>query len=202
MNAVLGGQFVSRINLKLREEKAFTYGARTGFDWRRGLAPFALHTSVHTASTAEAVSDALAESDGIRGGRPVTATELSLAKASLLTRGYPRAFETVQQVARSVAQLALHRPPDGYFAEFVPNVNAVTADDVTARGGRRLPRSLAAAHRHRRGPRPDRVAAAGARSRHTRDPSARQLIAIQLKAGASSAAARQGHIGRHGVVVG
>ena len=40
MNAMLGGQFVSRINLKLREEKAFTYGARTGFDWRRGLGPF------------------------------------------------------------------------------------------------------------------------------------------------------------------
>ena len=37
MNALLGGQFVSRINLKLREEKGYTYGARTGFDWRRGL---------------------------------------------------------------------------------------------------------------------------------------------------------------------
>ncbi|MBF8300648.1 MAG: hypothetical protein HW394_1018, partial [Acidobacteria bacterium] len=36
MNAVLGGEFVSRINLKLREEKGYTYGARTGFDWRRG----------------------------------------------------------------------------------------------------------------------------------------------------------------------
>jgi zinc protease len=85
---------------------------------------------VHTASTAEAVSYALAELDGIRGRRPVTADELALAKASL-TRGYPRAFEAVQQVARSVAQLALYRLPDGYFAEFVPNVNAVSAADVT-----------------------------------------------------------------------
>ncbi len=130
MNAVLGGQFVSRINLKLREEKAFTYGARTGFDWRRGLAPFSLHTSVHTGSTAEAVRDALAELEGIRGGRPVTNDELALAKASL-TRGYPRAFEAVQQVARSVAQLALYELPDAYFAEFVPQVNAVTAAEVT-----------------------------------------------------------------------
>lgn len=130
MNAVLGGQFVSRINLKLREEKAFTYGARTGFDWRRGMAPFALHTSVHTGATAEAIGDALAELDGLRGSRPVTPDELGLAKASL-TRGYPRAFETVQQVARSVAQLALYGLPDAYFAEFVPRVNAVTAADVT-----------------------------------------------------------------------
>jgi predicted Zn-dependent peptidase len=130
MNAVLGGQFVSRVNLKLREEKGYTYGARTGFDWRRGLSPFVLQTSVHTASTAEAVRDSLAEIEGIRDGRPVSEHELALAKASL-TRGYSRNFETVQQVARSVAQLALYGLPDTYFAEFVPKVNAVTTADVT-----------------------------------------------------------------------
>lgn len=130
MNAILGGQFVSRINLKLREEKAFTYGVRTGFDWRRGLGPFSVQTSVHTAATAESISDTLAEMSAIRGSRPATPQEMSLAQASL-TRGYPRNFETTQQVARSVAQLALFDLPDTYFEEFVPNVNAVTADDVT-----------------------------------------------------------------------
>jgi zinc protease len=130
MNAVLGGQFVSRVNLKLREEKGYTYGARTGFDWRRGVAPFSLHASVHSASTAEAVQDSLAELEGIRDSRPVTADELVLAKASL-TRGYPRNFETAGQIARSVAQLALYGLPDTYFEEFVPKTNAVTSADVT-----------------------------------------------------------------------
>ena len=130
MNSVLGGQFVSRVNLKLREEKGFTYGARTGFDWRRGRAPFSLYASVHTAATAEAVQDAHAELEGLRGSRPVISTELALAKASL-TRGYPRNFETASQVARGVAQLALYGLPDTYFQEFVPKVNAVTGDDVT-----------------------------------------------------------------------
>ena len=130
MNALLGGQFVSRINLKLREEKAFTYGARTGFDWRRGLGPFSMQASVHTAATAEAIADSLKEFADIRGTRPPTAQELALAKASL-TRGYPRNFETAQQVARSVAQLALFDLPDTYFEEFVPRVNAVAAADVT-----------------------------------------------------------------------
>jgi predicted Zn-dependent peptidase len=129
MNAVLGGQFVSRINLKLREEKGYTYGARTGFDWRRGLAPFFVQASVHTAATADAIRDSLMELEGIRGARPVSDSELELAKASL-TRGYPRNFETAQQVARSVAQLALYGLPDSYFEEFVPRVNAVTAEDV------------------------------------------------------------------------
>jgi predicted Zn-dependent peptidase len=130
MNAILGGQFVSRLNLKLREEKAFTYGVRTGFDWRRGVGPFSVQTSVHTAATAESIGDTLKEISDMRGGRPAAADELSLAQASL-TRGYPRNFETVQQVARSVGQLTLFDLPDSYFEDFVPNVNAVTANDVT-----------------------------------------------------------------------
>ena len=129
MNAMLGGTFVSRINLKLREEKGYTYGARTGFDWRRGIAPFSLQASVHTAATADAIRDSLQELDAIRGSRPPTESELALAKASL-TRGYPRNFETAQQVARSVAQLALYGLPDSYFEEFVPRVHAIGVGDV------------------------------------------------------------------------
>jgi len=130
MNAVLGGQFTSRLNLKLREEKAYTYGARSGFDWKRGLSAFALATSVHTASTAAAVADAAAEIEAIRGSRPVTDSELEHAKAAL-TRGYPSGFETASQVARAVSQLALYDLPDTYFSNFVPTVNGVTSEDVT-----------------------------------------------------------------------
>ena len=129
LNSVLGGQFVSRINLKLREEKGYTYGARTGFDWRRGIAPFVLQASVHTRTTADAIADSLRELDAIRGGRPASASELTLARAAL-TRGYPRNFETAQQVARGVAQLAVFGLPDTYFEEFVPRVRQVTAESV------------------------------------------------------------------------
>jgi len=137
MNAVMGGQFVSRINLKLREEKGYTYGARTGFDWRRGLAPFVLQASVHSGATAEAIRDSLAELRDIRGSRPPSESELALAKASI-TRGYPRNFETVAQVARGTAQLALFGLPDSYFETFVTRVNAVTASDVLSAAERYL----------------------------------------------------------------
>src|SRR5262249_3370318 len=60
-NMVLGGQFVSRINLNLREDKGFTYGARTAFDFRRLPGPFGLQVSVHTAATAEAIAESLEE---------------------------------------------------------------------------------------------------------------------------------------------
>jgi predicted Zn-dependent peptidase len=54
-NAVLGGQFVSRINLNLREDKGFTYGARTSFEFRRRPGPFVLQVSVQTAATVQAI---------------------------------------------------------------------------------------------------------------------------------------------------
>ncbi len=129
LNTVLGGQFVSRINMNLRQEKGFTYGARTGFDLRRGPGNFSVQTSVQTEVTEAAVSEVLKEIAEIRSTRPPSDEELSLARASL-TLGYPRGFETAQQVARGVASLALHNLPDTYFEEFVPTVRAVTRQTV------------------------------------------------------------------------
>jgi len=130
LNTILGGQFVSRVNLNLREDKGYTYGARTGIDLRRGLGPFVLQMSVQTEVTAAAITEALREIDLIRGAKPVTGHERELAVASL-TLGYPRGFETAQQVARSVAQLALHGLPDSYFEAFVPAITQVGLDDLT-----------------------------------------------------------------------
>jgi zinc protease len=129
LNMILGGQFVSRINMNLRQDKGYTYGVRTGFDLRRGLGPFVLQTSVGTDVTAPAIREALKELEDIRGPRPATAEELVMAQASV-TRGYPRGFETAQQVARGVASLALHNLPDTYFEDFVPRVEAVTLEDI------------------------------------------------------------------------
>ena len=129
LNMILGGQFVSRINMNLRQDKGYTYGVRTGFDLRRGLGPFVLQTSVGTDVTAPAIREALKELHDIRGARPATAEELTMAQASV-TRGYPRGFETAQQVARGVASLALHNLPDTYFEDFVPRVEAVTLEDI------------------------------------------------------------------------
>jgi zinc protease len=129
-NMVLGGQFVSRVNLNLRQDKGFTYGARTSFDFRRLPGPFTLQVSVHTEATGRAIAESLAEIDGIRGQRPVTPEELALGVAAL-TRGFARNFETAEQIARAVGQIALYDLPDDYFDAFVPAVERVTAADVT-----------------------------------------------------------------------
>ncbi len=130
LNAMLGGQFVSRLNMNLREDKGYTYGVRTAFELRRGRGPFVMQTSVATDKTAAAIREVLTEIRDIGADRPATPDELGMAKAAL-GRGYPRAFETANQVARSVAQLALHGLPDTYFEEFVPRLDAVSVDDVT-----------------------------------------------------------------------
>jgi predicted Zn-dependent peptidase len=129
-NAILGGQFVSRINLNLREDKGFTYGARTAFEFRRMPGPFVLQVGVQTAATADAIHECFAEFAGMRGDRPATAEELTLGVATL-TRGYARNFETADQIARGVMQLALYDLADDYFAAFVPLVERVTCDEVT-----------------------------------------------------------------------
>jgi predicted Zn-dependent peptidase len=130
-NMVLGGQFVSRINMNLREDKGYTYGVRTAFEFRRAPGPFVLHASVQSDATADAIREAVGEIRAMRGDKPITRAELELGRASL-TRGYPRSFETADQVVRGAAQLALYDLPDDYFSTFVPKILALTESDVTA----------------------------------------------------------------------
>ena len=129
LNMILGGQFVSRINMKLRQEKGLTYGARTAFDFRRGRGPFILQTSVQSDATAEAVQDAIDEIHAIRTDRPPTEEEVDVAKAAL-TRGFARNFETAEQVARAMIQLLLYGLPDDYFDTFAAKVGKVGVERI------------------------------------------------------------------------
>jgi len=130
MNTVFGGQFSSRLNMNLREEKGYTYGARSQFDWRvRQPGPFLATSSVQTAVTHLAVAELLKELEGMRGKRPLGDEELDFCKKHI-TRGYPAGFETPTAVAHQLETLVLYHLPDDYFNTVVPKVNAVTADDV------------------------------------------------------------------------
>ncbi|MCY7347033.1 MAG: insulinase family protein [Pyrinomonadaceae bacterium] len=129
MNSILGGQFSARVNMNLREEKGYTYGARTGYVYRRGAGPFSASADVQTAVTKESVSEFLKELRGIRGEIPVTAKELDYNKQSLI-RAYPRGFETVGQISGQLSNLVVYGLPDSYFNDFISKVNAVTLEDV------------------------------------------------------------------------
>ena len=137
LNMVLGGQFVSRLNRSLREEKGYTYGVRTAFQFRRAPGPFVMQGSVQADATVEAIREVLDEMDGLGGRRPGTPPELDLAR-SALTRGFARGFETAGQVARGVAQLVQYDLPADEHDRFVPAVAAVDGAAVTAAAARHL----------------------------------------------------------------
>ena len=131
VNALVGGQFTSRINRRLREEKGVTYGARSAFDFRRTAGLFSCETSVQGDRTAEAVEDILAELEDIRRDGAVEGEELDRGKASL-TRGYVRSFETASQLVRAAALLVTYGLDEGTFDRFVPGVDSLTGADVEA----------------------------------------------------------------------
>src|SRR4029079_12034307 len=65
MNLTLGGLFSSRINMNLREEHGYTYGANSQFSFRRAAGPFQIASGVRTAVTAAAVDETLKEVRGL-----------------------------------------------------------------------------------------------------------------------------------------
>lgn len=130
MNSIFGGQFSSRLNMNLREDKGYTYGARTTLDWRvQGRGPLVASSSVQTAVTAPALVEFLKEFSGMVGQRPVAAEELDFSK-KYITRGYPATFETPSHVAMQLETLVQYRLADDYFNTVVPKVRAVTTDNV------------------------------------------------------------------------
>jgi zinc protease len=137
LNALVGGQFTSRINRKLREEQGVTYGARTSFDFRRVGGIFTCETSVQADATGRAVADILHELEVVRLPGAAPEEELALARASL-SRGYVRQFETVGQIVRAATQLAVHDLADDTFDRFVPAVEAVSMADMTRAAERHL----------------------------------------------------------------
>jgi len=129
MNSILGGQFSSRVNMNLREDKGYTYGARTSWSFRRGAGPFEASADVQTAVTKDAVVEFLKELNGIRGSIPVTPQELEYNKQSIIRR-YPQGFETVSQIAGQLSNLVIYDLPDSYFNEYIQKIQSVTLEDV------------------------------------------------------------------------
>jgi zinc protease len=129
MNSVLGGQFASRINLNLREDKGYSYGAASSFAFLRGPGPFEAGGPVQTAATAEALVEFFKEIRDITGRRPITDAELAFAKERII-QGFPSRFETTFGVAGQIAVLAEYDLPDDEFARYQSRIEAVTQSEV------------------------------------------------------------------------
>lgn len=128
LNAILGGLFSSRINLNLREEHAYTYGAHSAFDWRRGAGPFTVRTAVESGVTAAAVAEILKEIDKLRL-EPVTDAELSLAR-DYLAGVFPVRFETSLAIAAALAQIVTYNLSSNFYDTYRDRINEVSAAEI------------------------------------------------------------------------
>jgi zinc protease len=125
---VLGGQFISRINLNLREDKGLTYGARTAFDFRR-CRPDCAPVERRPPRDARAIAESIGEIAAIRGPRRLR--PMSSRSASRHSRAATRATSRPPISGAAVTQIALHNLPDDYFTHFVPRMARFTPEEVT-----------------------------------------------------------------------
>jgi zinc protease len=128
MNLVLGGMFSSRINLELREAKAYTYGAHSGFSLRHGAGAFAAGGAMFAEHTSEAARELIAQVERIRA-EPVTAEELDNAKENAKL-ALPARFESVDELTGVLEDMAVYKLPLDEFAQRAARIDAVTAADV------------------------------------------------------------------------
>lgn len=101
INDVLGGEFTARINMNLREDKGWAYGAQSFFYAARGQRPFAVYAPVQTDKTAESISEMRRELTEILSTRPPTTDELDSVVA-LSTKSLPGSYETGANVMSSM----------------------------------------------------------------------------------------------------
>jgi zinc protease len=130
MNAELGGVFSSRINLNLREEHGYTYGASTFFIFRRSMGYFVAGGGIRTDVTAPAVTEMEKEIQRMID-TPMKPEELTLAKDSQ-ARSLPGMFETTGGEAGALAEIYMYNLPGDYFSKLPGQLNAVTAEEAEA----------------------------------------------------------------------
>ena len=129
VNDVFGGNFGSRINMNLREDKHWSYGVFTFMSAARGQRPYLSISPVETDKTKESLSELVKEYKDIVGGKPIEEKELK-DEQSNATLGLPGSFETVQQLAGAYSQILQYGLPEDYFNTFTEKAMSLTPESA------------------------------------------------------------------------
>jgi zinc protease len=117
--------------MNLREDKHWTYGARSELTPTEGQWPLMSRAPVQADKTAEALHELVTEYAGITGARPITPAELKSAQGRE-TLAMPGRFETAGELAGAYAQILEYGLPEDYFVTYTPTVLALTTDEANA----------------------------------------------------------------------
>jgi len=135
-NYVLGQAFNSRINLNLREDKGYTYGARSGYSSTRFAGPFTAQAGVRADATAASVKEFMKEINNYRTG--ITDDELTFLQSSVGQSDALR-YETGQQKAGFLSRLVEYDLKPDYVVQQADILKALKKEDVTASVTKYLP---------------------------------------------------------------
>ncbi|MDX1632780.1 MAG: insulinase family protein, partial [Thermoanaerobaculia bacterium] len=132
VHSILGGSFTARINMNLREDKHWSYGARTRLMDTAAQRPFYVYAPVQSDKTKESMAEIQKELKGIRpeGGEPPTAEELEKIKdKKILT--LPGRWETNRAVLTDIVEMERFELPADYWETFAGEVRALTLVNVS-----------------------------------------------------------------------
>lgn len=135
-NAVFGGTFTSRLNMNLREDKRWSYGARSTLADALGQRPLLISASVQADRTADAIGETIAELSAICGNHPPTASEIDKVKTQRV-RALPGSYETMGSVLSALAGNRLFGRGDDYVPSLKRRIEATGQDEIVA-AARRL----------------------------------------------------------------
>jgi predicted Zn-dependent peptidase len=136
MALILGGMFSSRLNMKLREEKGYAYGAFGGFDARKHGGVFVARAAVQSEVTAPALLDMVGEIERMRADG-VTSAEVEQARA-YRAGVFPVNFAGVMSVGAGLGDIVVHDFPDDHFDRLRAQILDTTLDEVNAAAADRL----------------------------------------------------------------
>lgn len=129
LNTILGGQFQSRLNANIREQKGYSYGVNSGFNYGKGPGAFRAGGAIFSAKTDAALIEFMKELKGIVGEKPVTDEEIKTAKESLIQR-LPQRFASVTGISGAISSLTVDGLPDDFYQTYAAKVSAVTKEDL------------------------------------------------------------------------
>lgn len=129
MNNVLGGDFTSRINLNIREDKHWTYGAGSFIQNTRGQRPYLVFTSVQTDKTKESVQEVVKEVNSFVGDKPMTQQEFDKTKQNTVL-GMAGMWETNFAVNNSARNIVKYGLKDDYWKTYSDRVQKLGLQDV------------------------------------------------------------------------
>jgi zinc protease len=136
MNEILGGGFSGKLNMNLREDKGYTYGARSSLPPDRLMTSFSAGASVRNAVTDSAIVQIIYEMNQMIQGN-FTEVNLDLAKNSV-AGAFSRSLESPQTVASHALNQARYKLPADYYSTYTQRVQAVTLDDIKAMAAKYL----------------------------------------------------------------